>query len=72
LATNAASFLIATAIITRCLAAQTADPLQFLPPGVIANALISDSAGNFYAGGSRNGQGFVAKLSPDRAGIEFL
>ena len=69
---DTASFLIATAVIARCLAAQTADPLQFLPRGVIANALISDSAGNFYAGGSRNGHGFLAKLSSDRASIEFL
>ncbi len=54
--------LAAAALLTGCVLAQTADPLQFLPRGTYST--LADSAGNLFAGGSQNGHGFIAKVTP--------
>jgi hypothetical protein len=56
-------FLLAAAILAQPAAAQNSDPLRFLPPGAAVMSIVSDSAGNLYAGGSLDNHGFVAKLS---------
>lgn len=67
-----AGFLISTVFLTRSLAAQSIDPLQFLPRGASATTLVSDAAGNLYAGGVLDNHGFVAKLPAGDSEIRVL
>ncbi len=68
---GATAGILTAVLLGRSLAAQNADRVHFLPAGTSVNALVSDSAGNLYVGGSVNNHGVVMKLSPDGASTLF-
>src|ERR1700712_1919014 len=68
---NATWTLLAFAYLAAGLTAQSTDRLQILPSGSVSNAVVSDSAGNLYIGGTRNKHGFIEKRSPDGATTQY-